>query len=267
MFKFITNKPFWVNLLVAVVLGLLLIILILQLLGFITNHGKFLTVPSVLNKTTSEAVKYLEEKGFDVEIIDSVYTDTAKKGIVLKQFPDPDSRVKINRTILLTVNRVTLPLVDMPALEGKSLNFALYILKRSHLVLGDTIFRPDFMRGSVLEQVYHGDKIQPGSKIPWGSAVDLVIGSGLNEQPILVPDLTGMTYQEAQILLQQNGILTGAVVADEGITDTAAAFIWKQSPPTLNEVNEPVYIQPGQLMDIWISAEPKKIIDTTVQQP
>ncbi len=232
------------------------------MLGVMTNHGAYLTVPSVVGKKTDEAVKFLESKGFEVVIKDSVYTDTAKNGIVLKQIPDPNSTVKINRTVLITVNRVTLPMIDMPALEGKSLNFALEILKRSHLKLGDTIYRPDFMRGSVLEQLFRGNKITSGSKIPWGSRVDLVIGSGLNQDPILVPQMEGMTFEEAKILLQENGILLGAVVADPDVVDSAAAFIWKQSPPRYDDQKEPVYIQPGQLMDLWISKEMKNVIDT-----
>lgn len=232
------------------------------MLGVMTNHGAYLTVPSVVGKKTDEAVKFLESKGFEVVIKDSVYTDTAKNGIVLKQIPDPNSTVKINRTVLITVNRVTLPMIDMPALEGKSLNFALEILKRSHLKLGDTIYRPDFMRGSVLEQLFRGNKITSGSKIPWGSRVDLVIGSGLNQDPILVPQMEGMTFEEAKILLQESGILLGAVVADPDVVDSAAAFIWKQSPPRYDDQKEPVYIQPGQLMDLWISKEMKNVIDT-----
>lgn len=258
MFTFITKRPFWVNLLSALLLGIILVFSILKLLDFITSHGEFYTVPSVMNKETSAAIKMLEDKGFDVEVIDSVYTDTARMGIVLKQFPEADSKVKKNRTILLTVNRVTLPLVDMPSLEGKSITYALFVLERSHLKLGDTIFKPDFMRGSVLEQNFHGDKIPPGAKIPWGSRVDLVIGSGLNQEPVLVPDLTGMTFEEAQIILQQNGLIVGAVVPDEGIVDTASAFVWKQNPPSVNEENIPLKIQPGQLMDIWLSVLPKK---------
>ena len=232
------------------------------MLGVMTNHGAYLTVPSVVGKKTDEAVKFLESKGFEVVIKDSVYTDTAKNGIVLKQIPDPNSTVKINRTVLITVNRVTLPMIDMPALEGKSLNFALEILKRSHLKLGDTIYRPDFMRGSVLEQLYRGNKITSGSKIPWGSRVDLVIGSGLNQDPILVPQMEGMTFEEAKILLQENGILLGAVVADPDVVDSAAALIWKQSPPRYDDQKEPVYIQPGQLMDLWISKEMRLVTDT-----
>ncbi len=263
MFKFLTNRPFWVNLLAAILLAFLVIFIFLQLLGVITKHGQYLTVPSVMGQKTGEAVKFLEAKGFEVVIQDSLYTDTAQMGIVLKQLPDPNSTVKINRTVFLTVNRVTLPLIEMPALEDKTLAFALDIMKRAHLKLGDTVYKPDFMRGSVLEQRYRGNSINPGTKIPWGSSIDLVIGSGLDEQLILVPSLIGLSFAEAKIVLDQNGILIGATVVEPGVTDTAAAFVYQQSPPRFNEQKEPVYIQSGQLMDIWISKEMKLPRDST----
>jgi beta-lactam-binding protein with PASTA domain len=82
VFKFITDKPFWVNLLAAMALAFLIVFILLQMLGVMTNHGVYLTVPSVIGKNTNEAVKFLESKGFEVVIKDSVYTDTAKNGIV-----------------------------------------------------------------------------------------------------------------------------------------------------------------------------------------
>lgn len=263
MFKFITNRPFWVNLLAAVALAVLIVFLFLQLLGSITKHGEYLTVPSVTGKTTDEAIKLLESKGFDVSIQDSVYVDTAKMGTVLKQLPEPNSTVKVNRTVLLTVNRVTLPMVEMPALEGKSLNFALEILKRSHLELGDTTYKPDFMLGSVLEQKYKGMAITAGSKLTWGSRVDLVIAGGLADEHIIVPSLIGMTYGEAKALLDGEGISIGALIPDPGITDTAAAYIYKQNPPRYTEDKRPVYIQSGQLMDLWLSPVMKTPKDST----
>jgi beta-lactam-binding protein with PASTA domain len=265
MFKFITSRPFWVNLLVAFALALLIFFIILKMLGSITQHGQYLTVPSVIGKKTEEAIKFLEEKGFEVQIQDSVYVDTSKMGIVLKQLPDANSTVKINRVVLLTVNRVTLPLVDMPALQGKTLNYALEILKRSHLSLGDTTFKPDFMRGSVLEQTYRGNPITSGSKLPWGSRVGLVIGSGLADQKIMVPDLLGMTLAEAKMTLEQNGLGLAAIIAEPGTRDTLAAFVYKQSPLRFTEDNQAVYIQSGQLMDIWISPIMKQINDSTVK--
>ncbi|MDB5203469.1 MAG: hypothetical protein JWQ27_2878 [Ferruginibacter sp.] len=263
MFKFITNKPFWVNLLVVIAITLLVLFIFLQLLGLITKHGEYLTVPSVTNKKTAEAIKILEDKGFEVLIQDSVFIDSAQRGIVLKQLPEPNSTVKINRTVLLTVNRVTLPMVDMPSLQGKSLNYALEILRRSHLQLGDTIYKPDFMMGSVLEQMYGGNAITSGSKVTWGSKIDLVIGGGLAEQRIMVPNLEGMTYGEAKLILEQNGISLGALIPDPGISDTLAAYVWKQSPPRFTEDQRPIYIQSGQLMDLWISPEMKVVKDST----
>ncbi len=263
MFRFITKQPFWVNLLAAIAIALLVIFLFLWMLGVITRHGKYLTVPSVIGKNTEESVRYLESKGFDVVIQDSIYTDTAKKGIVLKQLPDPNSTVKINRTVFLTVNRVTLPMVDMPSLQGKTLNYALEILKRSHLTLGDTSYKPDFMMGSVLEQHFAGNAISSGTKLPWGSPVDLVIGGGLTEQRIMVPDLIDMSLGEAKLILEQNGIGLAAIIPEGPITDTLAAYIFKQNPPRFTEQNQAVYIQSGQLMDIWISRERRSTSDTT----
>lgn len=269
MFKFITHRPFWVNVLVAIALMLLILFGILQMLGMITKHGEYLTVPSVTNKNTAEAIKLLESKGFEVTILDSVYVDTAKMGIVLKQFPEANSTVKVNRSVLLTVNRVTLPLVDMPSLQGKSLNYALEILKRSHLALGDTSFKPDFMMGSVLEQKFKGSPIASGAKITWGSRIDLVIGGGLANQSIPVPDLVNMTFGEAKAILDEHGISLGALIADEGVRDTLAAFIYKQSPMRFSEDEDRQmqYIQSGQLMDLWIAPSRRNPVDSSENNP
>lgn len=262
MFKFITNKPFWVNLLAAIVIALLIIFLFLKTLGWITKHGAYLKVPAVTGMKTNEAVKLLEKEGFDVYIQDSVFTDTAKRGVVLKQLPDPNATVKVNRTVFITVNRYVPPMLDMPKLEGQNLSFAIRMLERNHLKLGDTTFRPDFMMGSVLEQHYNGMRIPEKSKIQWGSRIDLVIGGGLEKKEMPVPTLTGMTFAEAKALLDENGISFGAIIPEGSITDTASAYIIKQRPERLDVDNMLIYIQSGQLMDVWISQQMRIINDS-----
>lgn len=253
MFKFITSKPLWVNFLAAVVLAFLLIFLMLQLLGWITKHGDYLTVPEVTGKDSQQAIKLLESKGFDVVIQDSVYTDSLPRGAVLKQLPDANATVKINRTVFLTINRYTPPLIIMPQLEGKSLSFALDLLARNHLQLGDTVYKPDFMKGSILEQQYKGAKILAGAKIKWGSKITLVIAGGLNEQQMMVPDLIGLTFAQAKTQLELIGVNIAGIIADGVIKDTSAAFIYKQNPERFDDEKRPKYIRPGQLMDLYIS--------------
>ena len=125
MFKFITRQSFFVNLLVALVLVFLLGFLFFQSLGWLTHHGEYLKVPSVTGKSVDEAVDLLEKEGFEVVITDSLYNDSLPLNVVKKQLPDPDATVKVNRTVFLNVNPSTLPMVEMPSLEGLSYRFAL----------------------------------------------------------------------------------------------------------------------------------------------
>jgi eukaryotic-like serine/threonine-protein kinase len=254
MFKFITNRPFWVNALAVIGLGLLLVFLFLQTLSWMTKHGDQLTVPSVVNKKTQEAIKALESKGFEVRIQDSIYTDTAANGIVLKQLPEGNSTVKVNRTVFLTVNRVIPPMIDMPKLEGLSLNFALDVLMRNHLKLEDTIYRADFMKGSIIEQQYKGNKITEKTKVPWGSKITLIVGAGLEGKQMLVPDLMGLSFAEAKQILADNGITLAAVICDP-MPDSSSAFVYDQNPRRFNEEKQPNYISSGQFMDLFIAKE------------
>ena len=255
MFKFIARQSFLVNLLIAIALIFLMGFIFFQSLGWITHHGESLKVPSVIGKNVDSATDLLEKQGFDVVITDSLFNDSIPLNTVKKQLPDPNATVKVNRTVFLNVNPTTLPMIEMPKLEGLSFRFALDNLIRNHLKLGDTSYRPDFMKGSILEQLYQGSKIPSGTPVKWGSTIDLVIGGGLEAKKIPVPDLTGMTVSQAKDVLKDNGILLAAILTSGNVTDTANAFIFRQNPDAASFDNTPSYIQPGQTMDIWIQAD------------
>lgn len=261
VFKFIARQSFIVNLLVAILLIFLLGFLFFESLGWLTHHGEYLKVPSVTGKSVDDAVSELKKEGFDVIITDSLYNDSMPLNTVKKQLPDAGATVKVNRTVFLNVNPQTLPMIEMPNLVGLSYRFALDKLSKNHLKLGDTTMRPDFMKGSVLEQRYQGNKINGGATIRWGSAVDLVVGAGLEAQKIPVPNLVGMTVAEGKALLQEKGIILAAILPTGNVTDTSNAFIYKQNPEVFAFGNTPAYIQPGQTMDIWIQVE-RPVIDT-----
>jgi eukaryotic-like serine/threonine-protein kinase len=256
VFKFFARQPFWVHLLTAMLLVFLVGFLFLQSLSWFTNHGAYLKVPMVKGKNVDVAVKLLEAQGFDVVIRDSLYFETIPKYTVIKQLPEPDATVKTNRTVFLTINRAVAPAIEMPKLEGLSLAYALDKLERMHLKLGDTIYKPDFMKGSVLEQQYNSNRIAAGTKIPWGSRINLVIGAGLQEQQMLVPDVVGLSFAEAKSVLESKGISLAAIVAMSTVKDTASAFVYKQNPGTFDVDKKPVFMQSGQTMDLWLSPTP-----------
>ena len=253
----------WVNILVAIVLVFLVLLIFLGSLGYLTNYGKILKIPAVAGKSMEQAMQILNDQGFDVEIQDSVYIDTIAPLTVIKQFPEADASVKIHRTVYLTVNRSVAPLVEMPRLVGSFRN-AVLILKQYGLKLGDTSYRADFTKNSVLSQLYNGEEIKPGTKIPMGSTIDLVLSSGLANVDLAVPDLFGMTYRLARARMDSLGI--GLVpIPDPDISDTASAFIYRQNPERFSEDKRVNRIRPGQMIDIWLSIEPKLRVDTTIK--
>jgi eukaryotic-like serine/threonine-protein kinase len=264
VFKFLTRQPLWVNILLAIVLVLLVLVIFLGSLGYITKHGRILKIPAVEGKTMEVATQILSDQGFDVAIQDSVYVDTVPPLTVIRQFPEADAAVKINRTVYLTVNRAVPPLIEMPRLTGSFRN-AVLTLKQIGLKLGDTTYRADFTKNNVIAQLYKGEEIKPGTKIPMGSTIDLVLSSGLANVDMGVPDLFGMTYGEARAKLDSAGI--GLIpIPDPGISDTENAYIYRQDPERLGYDRRVNRIRPGQMIDIWLSSEQKqRAIDTTVQ--
>ncbi|MER3465520.1 MAG: penicillin-binding protein, partial [Chitinophagaceae bacterium] len=51
---------------------------------------------------------------------------------------------------------------------------------------------------------------------------------------------------------------------DPDVKDTAAAFVYKQSPAHKDAEGRTYRIRPGQMIDIWLSAQ-KPAVDSTVK--
>jgi beta-lactam-binding protein with PASTA domain len=264
MLRFITGKPLWVNILFAIVLVFIILFIFLLSLDFFTRHGKTLTIPAVMNMPYAQAEKVLKDHGFEIEIQDSIYSDTAAPLSVLRQFPDADAVVKQNRTVYLTINRAVAPSIEMPNLEGMSFRTAQLVLKQYGLKVKDTVFKPDFAKNSVLEQQYNDERIKPGTKIAMGSGIVLVLGSGLGQDEFNVPDLYSLSYSEALLLLQTTGLSAGAVITDPDVKDTSNSYVYRQSPERFTYDKRYNRIRPGQTIDLWLSSQkPVREIDST----
>ncbi|MBL7724294.1 MAG: PASTA domain-containing protein [Chitinophagaceae bacterium] len=261
MFKFITHRPLWINVIIGVLMAIGIFALFLLSLNWLTDHGKYATVPSVAGKNYEEAKSILKKAGFDVEVQDSIYVDTISPLKVIKQIPEADEVVKSNRTVYLIIRRAVPPLVEVPNLIGYSYRNAEMVLKSLDLRVGDTTFKPDFAKNSILEQWHNGAVIIPGTKIRKGSSISLVLGDGVGKTDFAVPVITGMTFGEAKEMLESAGVGIGAIVIDANITDTASAWIYRQSPERFDEEKRIQRIRSGQLIDVWLQAD-KPVADS-----
>ena len=267
MIKYITSRPLWFNMLAAVGVIVILVVLFILSLNWITRHGEAKTVPAVTGKNVYDVEKLLSDAGFETVIQDSVYYDSLPKGIVVKQVPEPDQVVKVNRTVYVVINRFVTPDISMPNLVGYSFRNAEMTLTNLGLHMGDTISKPDFAKNSVLEMRFNGNPIKPGDKIKMGSNIDLVVGSGLGSDDMAVPQLVGLQFADARSILEAEGLTLGVALPDPDVKDQSSSFVYWQSPSPKTADGLRVRIRPGQMVDLKLSVNPPAVDSTSNQPP
>lgn len=256
--KFTRSLAFHLMLVLAV--SVILYFLFFSSLAIITRHGNDAKVPNLVGKDIRQAIKMLDGMGFDIRV-DSTYNMDKKALTVLNQSPDVGDVVKQGRIIFLTVNKTTPPETPMPNLVNLSYRSAALILNSNKLILGDTTLQPDLAAGAILDQLYRGKSIRPGQMIPQGSRIDLIIGAGLSNE-INMPDVISMTYAEAVVMLNGNG-LKYAAIFDADVRDTASAKVYQQTPNAISDLGTTTRILQGDVVEIFVGQNPA---DSTMEQ-
>lgn len=103
---FINRHPVLANILVIVIVAILGIWIVYLSLQLFTKLGDSDIVPKVENMSYTQAIHTLHDKGFRVDIRDSIYKDDVKPGYVIEQFPKSGAVVKPGRKIFLYINAV-----------------------------------------------------------------------------------------------------------------------------------------------------------------
>jgi eukaryotic-like serine/threonine-protein kinase len=164
-------------------LGLILLVVAglfygaLKFLSSYTNHGQFVEVPDYRGMSTLKLSEFNEGKGVNYQIIDSLYDPREKAGKVLRQDPDPGSKVKHNRKVYLYVTCMVPPQITMPRLIDRSERQARFIIETYGLKVGRVEYEKADCEGCVITQSVRGRNVQPGDPVKKGSVVNLVVGT------------------------------------------------------------------------------------------
>ncbi len=200
-----------------------------------TRFGEKIMVPDLIGKNQNNVASILEGTELEYEVLDSIYDPTKVEGTILSQDPEPTLlskvHVKAGRTIRLRVSKRT-QLVEMPDLLDKSQRFAERVLINRDFPY-TLQYRPSKeAHGAVLEQQYKNKPVAAGTKLPAGSRIKLIIGRDEAGVPQAVPDLTGLTIEEAKKRVAGMVDMELMVICPECITriDSSAARIDSQSP-------------------------------------
>jgi len=213
---------------------LLLVFIAYFSLGYYTRHGSGVPVPALKGVAIEKAIQTLNDQGFGYQI-DSVYVPDEPPGTVVEQDPDAGTNVKANRIIYLTMVTRLAPPVALPDLEEDNYMEAVAALSNYGLKVGDTTLKSD-IADHVLEVHFSGQVIKPGTKLPKGSKVDLVIGNGQGASEVDIPDLINQDLDAAKFAIKGAGLTIGTITWEGTISDSSNVVVTAQSPAKTDSV-------------------------------
>ncbi len=241
---------------ILLVIGIVLILFLgffFVYLPWSTNHGQSITVPDLRKANLEDVKNTLNERKLDYIVSDCTFVPGVPPFTVLSQYPFPNSLVKEGRNIYLTVTMATAPMIRMPDLvsSNTSLRSALSLLRSEGLQEGNIRYIPDIAENAVLEQRYNGQKIEPGTLIPKGSKIELVVGNGIGNTELDVPNLIGISLDEAELIIKGSDLRVGTVLYKD-VPGAARGTVVEQRPAP--GIGGKIHV--GEIIDLWIAGKP-----------
>jgi beta-lactam-binding protein with PASTA domain len=237
----------------ALIFASFFILLLIFFYGYLpsaTNHGETITVPKLEGMSLKEMEDFLDAKNLDYEINDSTYKAGVKPLTVLNQHPAAGSKVKKNRRIYITIASETPPNVKMPKLVDFSLRQAEMTLKGYDLILDSIYYAPSPFPNAVLKQMVKKKEILPGTLIPKGTKITLIVGNGTGNEEIPLPNVVGVPLDEALTLIGGLNLVKGVVKYVPDATEEAGTIISQK--PTFKDG---ATIHVGEMIDIWVAGD------------
>ena len=138
----------------------------------------------------------------------------------------------------------------MPDVSDVSYRQADAMLKAIGLNVSNVEYSPSEYKDLVVAVKYRGRTIQAGTRIPEGSFVILVVGSGMGGESVSVPSLKGLTLEEARRDALNNSVIVGAIEYDvQPSGDEDQYVVYRQKPAAGQQVES------GKRIDIWLSKD------------
>ena len=247
-------KSVVLQLCLAVVIIVLLLVMLRFWLGKITEHGVEVEVPQITGLNMTEAQILLSNSSLALQVIDSTYSNKVPLGTIVEQNPLPQSMAKTGRVVYVVVNAKQKRQVMLPDLIDISCRQAEHTLRQIGLNVSEIEYEPSAYRDLVLDVRQDGISLPAGSKVEEGGSVVLVVGMGLGEASVTVPDLKGRTLVEARSQLLSNRLTIGTYVYDiEPVEGTEQTYvIYMQSPAAGGSLRE------GMGVNVWLSTDLEK---------
>lgn len=194
------------------------------LTGFISSETSTV-VPDLTGKHVVTALELLSDLSLNTKIKGMTYSADIPTHHVISQDPQPGSEIKPGRDVRITLSKGPETVVT-PSLKGLPLNQARIVLDENGLVTGNLshVYQDKATSGIILAQVPAS-----GKTIHREKPVDLLVSLGKRPDDFMMPDLTGLSIDEAIHHLERVRLSLGSVNS-VAIADRPIDKIIDQSP-------------------------------------
>lgn len=203
------------------VLGVMYFLYSYFIKGLISENAKV-----VVPKFVGAAYENLDQEdypGLNILLEATVSSDEYSAGLVIDQEPQAGSEVKVGTTVRLTVSAGEATDI-MPEVMNMQQQLALMTLNALKVKVNIKVSNEysDYVEGYVIRS-----EPVSGEALRAGDDVTLVVSLGPQETMVLVPNVTGVTREEAERTLEESGLQVGEVNSFE--YDMEPGMVYYQS--------------------------------------
>lgn len=211
-------------------------------------------VPPLVGKEITSATKLLNSVGLNIKVVGEEESSTFPPNYIVSQKPLPGLSVRKGSTIEVVISGKG-DMVLVPELIGRKLSEVNAFIKEAGLVIGDVISIRSFLGA---ENIVIGQSISPSRRVKRGSKIDLLVSLGYEVKEVSVPDLVGLSLNEAKKVIQEKGFKLGKI--SEKVESGEEGIVLSQEPSPFSSVS------PGGEINLVVRKAPsKEVVEKPVE--
>ena len=179
IFKFLLSKTFFLNLILAIVITVVISFITLSFLDHYTDHDNVQPVPKLKGLSTKKAKELLENKSLRLVLKDTIeFNSKYAPFSIIEQNPKANENVKKGRKIYVKINAGNYSFIKIPPYQGGTFRQISRNLESLGLKIGDTTYSPDVAKDVVKKIKFKRKLLKAGDSIRKTSKVDFILGDG-----------------------------------------------------------------------------------------
>lgn len=195
------------------------------LLGWFSGDSEEIKVPNFVGRTFEEAQALAQETGLEIARGEDVYSPDQEEGKITSQNPTADSVVSPGKLITVYVSKGKKDGV-VPKIVGRDYKEASEYLKTFGFELG--IVKTE--SSTLPENVIIEQSVEEGSTASKGTKIDVTVSDGKGKETVKMPNLIGKTPDEANAIIDTEGLKLGDAAYEETTTTAQNLIFWQQYP-------------------------------------